>query len=105
MFALGTLLLSLIQIVSMILTVYQYVIIVAAIASWVGADPYNPIVRILRQATEPVFYQVRKILPRALTNSRIDFTPLIVLLLIALLNNWGLGLAAVYAQRLAGRGP
>ena len=101
MFALGSLLLSIIQILSMILMVYQYVIIVAAIVSWVGADPYNPIVRILRQATEPVFYYFRKLLPRALFRTGIDFTPLIVLLV----RNWGLGLAAIYAQKLAGPGP
>jgi YggT family protein len=102
MFALGSVIISLLQILSMILTVYQYVIIAAAIVSWVGADPHNPIVRILRQSTEPVFYYFRRILPRFLFRTGIDFTPLIVLIVIALIKNPGLSLAAMYAQRLMG---
>ncbi len=102
MYALGSLILTLIQILSMILTVYQYVIIAVAIISWVGPDPYNPIVRFLRQMTEPVFYQVRKILPRFLFRSGMDFTPLIVLLLIVLIKNWGLNMLALYTQHWMG---
>jgi YggT family protein len=102
MYALGSLILTLVQILSMILTVYTYVIIAAAIISWVNPDPYNPIVRFLRQITEPVFYQVRKILPRALFRTGIDFTPLIVLLLIFLIKNWGLRMVVFYTQRWIG---
>ncbi len=102
MYALGSFLLSLIQILSMLITVYQYIIIGAAIVSWVNADPHNSIVRFLRQITEPIFYQVRKLLPRALFRTGIDFTPLIVLILLALIKNPGLGLLAMYISRMMG---
>ena len=43
-------------------------------------DPYNPIVRFLFSVTEPVFATVRRVLPFPYMG--IDFSPLIVLLII-----------------------
>jgi len=102
MYALGSLLVSIVQVLSMIITVYQYVIIGVVLISWVSPDPHNPIVRFLRQATEPIFYQVRRIMPRALFRTGLDFTPLIVLLLLSLFKNFVLGQIYIYGQRLMG---
>ncbi len=44
--------------VNTVLKLYFWVIIVAALLSWVRPDPYNPIVRFLRAVTDPVFYRV-----------------------------------------------
>lgn len=65
-------------VLSTVLTLYMWVVIGAVIVSWVSADPYNPIVRFLYQATEPVFYRVRRFLPT--TGFGLDFSPFIVLL-------------------------
>jgi YggT family protein len=100
MFAIGNLLISIAKILSMATTIYTYIIIGVVIISWVGADPYNPIVRFLRQATEPVFYQVRKILPRALFRTGLDFTPLIVLVLLVLFENVVINLLYQYGASL-----
>lgn len=68
------------------LTLYMYIIIAHAILSWVNPDPYNPIVRLIRQITEPVLYRIRKHIP---TNfGGIDFAPVIVLLIIIFLQNF-----------------
>ena len=68
------------------LTLYMYIIIAHAILSWVNPDPYNPIVRLINQITEPVLYRVRRLIP---TNfGGIDFAPLIVLLVIVFLQNF-----------------
>lgn len=101
MFALGSVLITLAKVLSMILTIYTYIIIGAVIISWVNPDPYNPIVRFLRQVTEPVFYQVRRFLPRVMFRWGIDFTPLIVLILLVVVEQLVVGLLFHYGQQLA----
>lgn len=66
--------------VSWLLNLYMWIIIASALISWVTPDPYNPIVRFLRQVTEPVLSPIRRILPTYQTG--IDFSPLVVIILI-----------------------
>jgi YggT family protein len=80
MSALGYVIIAIAKVLGLIINLYTLIIIVAVLISWVNADPYNPIVRILRQLTEPVFYQVRRFMPRALLRTRLDFSPIIVLI-------------------------
>ena len=61
------------------LDIYIYIIIGRAIISWVNADPYNPIVRFLHKATEPVLYRVRRLMPDL---GGLDLSPLVVILVI-----------------------
>ncbi|MBA2879932.1 YggT family protein [Desulfosalsimonas propionicica] len=60
------------------MTVYMWIIIAQAVLSWVNPDPYNPIVRIIRQVTDPVLFQIRRRIPTVFGG--IDFSPIIVLL-------------------------
>jgi YggT family protein len=64
-----------------LLELYTYVVIVAALISWVSPDPRNPIVRFLRQVTEPVFEPIRRYLPPWKTGG-LDLSPLIVIIAI-----------------------
>jgi len=59
------------------LEIYKWIIIISAILSWVRPDPYHPVVRFLNQATEPVFYQIRKRIP--IVFGGMDLSPLLVL--------------------------
>jgi len=68
------------------LSIYMWIIIASAVLSWVNPDPYNPIVRFLRKATEPVFYQIRKHLP--VTFGGMDLSPVVVFLVIIFLQNF-----------------
>lgn len=68
-------------ILNSILGLYFWVIIAAAVLSWVNPDPYNPIVRIVRGLTEPVLYRIRKWLPFVYF-SGIDLSPVVLLLAI-----------------------
>lgn len=68
-----------------VLTIYMYVIIARAILSWVNPDPYNPIVRFLYRATEPVLSRVRRLVPPM---GGLDLAPLIVLLAIFFLQKF-----------------
>jgi YggT family protein len=62
-----------------LLEAYFWIVIIAVIISWVNADPRNPIVRFLRQVTEPVLEPIRRRLPPWKTGG-IDFSPMIVLI-------------------------
>ncbi len=75
MFILGNFLHAIAVVLDIILTFYMWVIIIAALISWVNPDPYNPIVRFLYAATEPVLRPIRRKLPM----TGIDFSPLIVI--------------------------
>ena len=66
-----------------VLTIYIYVIIAAAVISWVSPNPHNPVVRLLRRLTEPVLAPIRQLLPPWKTFG-LDFSPMIVILLIQL---------------------
>ncbi len=64
-----------------LLGLYSWVIIAAALITWVSPDPRNPIVMFLRLVTEPVLAPVRRFLPPWKTGG-LDFSPLIVILAI-----------------------
>ncbi len=74
----GNLLLTIAEIVNMLLNVYYWVVIIAALISWVNPDPYNPVVRFLRTVTEPVFRPIRRLIGYRL--GPIDISPIIVIL-------------------------
>ncbi len=86
MFILANLLIAIAKILSIILSIYMWVIIIRAVISWVNPDPFNPIVRILYQITEPVLWRIRKILP--LQFGGIDFSPIILILAIIFLQQF-----------------
>jgi YggT family protein len=71
----------LIDFIGWLLEIYAYVIIAAALLSWVSPDPRNPIVMFLRQITEPVLAPVRRLLPPWKT-AGLDLSPVIVLIAI-----------------------
>jgi len=74
-------------VVEMLLQLYSYVIIAAALISWVSPDPRNPIVMFLRQVTEPVLGPVRRMLPPWKTGG-LDISPVIVLIGIQVVERW-----------------
>ena len=77
MFIVGNFLAALALVLRMLLDAYWLLIVARVVISWVDADPYNPIVRFLYAATDPVLYRVRRWLP--LYFSGIDFSPIFVI--------------------------
>jgi YggT family protein len=77
MFVIGNFLSAVAVILDMVLTVYMWIVIIAALLTWVSPDPYNPIVRFLRAVTEPVFRPIRRVVGYGIG---IDFSPMIVIL-------------------------
>lgn len=83
MFVLANLIQAFAGVLNVALTIYMWIVIIAALISWVNPDPYNPIVRFLYSMTEPLFSFVRRKLP--LPPMPIDISPIIVLLAIVFL--------------------
>ncbi len=80
MFILANFVLATAQVLSVVLSLYMWIVIARALISWVNPDPHNPIVRFLYNATEPLLYRVRRRFP--FFPGGIDFSPLIVILAI-----------------------
>ena len=72
---------QIVRLIMLVLDIYTWVIIAAAVISWVTPNPYNPVVRLLRRLTEPVLAPVRQLLPPWKTFG-LDFSPMIIILLI-----------------------
>ncbi len=66
------------QILSMVINLYIWVVIIAALITWVNPDPSNPIVQILRRLTEPVYAFIRRYIPTVIGG--IDLAPIVVIL-------------------------
>jgi YggT family protein len=86
MFILGNFLVAAARIIDIALTVYMWIIIIRAVLSWVNPDPYNPIVRLLYQVTDPVMDRIRRWIPWQ--GMGIDISPIIILLAIVFLQNF-----------------
>ena len=63
---------------SSLLHIYIWIVILAALLSWVQPDPYNPIVRTLYAMTEPVLDWVREHLP--VYFGGLDLSPIVVII-------------------------
>lgn len=73
---------SLARLVDLVFSIYMFIVIARALISWVSPDPYNPIVRFLHNATDPLLYRLRKLLP--FSTGGIDFSPMILIFLLYL---------------------
>jgi len=99
MFVVGNFLSALARILDIVLTVYMWLVIARALLSWVNPDPYNPVVRFLYNATEPVLQALRRRLPLLLGG--VDFSPLVVVLAIVFLQRFAVTSLHDLAVRLA----
>jgi YggT family protein len=86
MFVLANFLDALAQVLYFLLEAYMWIVVARAVISWVNPDPYNPIVRFLYSATEPVLYRLRRALP--LYAGGIDFSPILVFVVIIFLQRF-----------------
>jgi len=75
---LGLMILKLGGLATGLIEVYIWVVIIAALLSFVNPDPYNPIVQFLYRVTNPVYAFVRKSIK---TNfSGLDLAPLVIVI-------------------------
>lgn len=94
----GLFVLSIADLIQLTLNTFLVAILVQVVMSWLNPGAYNPLLAILYSLNEPLLNPARRMLP---SMGGIDFSPLIVLLLIQLtkilvvapLRDTGLGLA------------
>jgi len=70
-------------IVISLINVYIWVIIIAALLSFVNPDPFNPIVQFLYRVTNPAYAFVRRYIPTNMGG--LDFAPLIIIIALQVL--------------------
>ena len=73
----GSIVMGLGGIVHSLITIYMWVIIIAALLTWVRPDPSNPIVQVLYRLTEPAYTLVRRYIPTVFNG--IDLAPLVII--------------------------
>ncbi|BAF69912.1 YggT family protein [Nitratiruptor sp. SB155-2] len=98
MIVIGTLLQALAQILHMVINIYIWVVIIAALISWVRPDPYNPIVQTLYRLTEPVYAWIRRYIPTVIGG--IDLAPLIVIIALQFIDLFFVRLLMQISMRL-----
>ncbi|MBF0538602.1 MAG: YggT family protein [Nitrospirae bacterium] len=97
MFILGNFVSAVARILDMLLGAYMWIVIISALISWVNPDPYNPVVRFLHSATEPLYRPIRRKI--GLLGS-IDVSPMIVILAIYFLRAFLVGSLMGFAHRM-----
>ena len=78
------LLLGIAYLLDELLWLYSIVLLVAIVASWLNADPRNPLVTFLRAVTDPVLYRVRRMMPFVVMGG-FDLSPIVVFIAIKLI--------------------
>jgi YggT family protein len=76
---------AVVQLLHTVINVYIWIIIIAALLSFIRPDPHNQIVQIIYRLTEPAFDFVRKKLPFVVF-SGIDLSPIVILLALQFLD-------------------
>lgn len=81
--------LTLVDLIQLAGTVYFWIVLARVFSSWLNPDPYNPVVRFLYQATEPVLSRIRRFIPPL---GGFDLSPIVLI--------FGLQLAIRFVVRL-----
>lgn len=98
MFVVANFLFALGKVLSLLLSLYMWVVIARAILSWVMPDLRNPVVGLLYQLTEPVLWRIRRYLP--LQGVGIDVSPVILILAIIFLRRFVVATLFDVARRM-----
>ena len=72
---------GLVMLIANLIHIYQVMIIVRIIMSWVQVSPYNPIARFLSQLCDPLLDATRNAFP-FLVMGGLDLSPIVVLFLL-----------------------
>jgi YggT family protein len=79
------------EIVRVAFRVIYMLILARVILSWIPiGNPYNPIIKFIYESTETILAPIRRIMPRG--SLPIDFSPLIAILLLTMIEGFVLSL-------------
>ncbi len=63
------------MIIAKLISIYEIVLIVRIVLTWIPHNNYNPAIQFLYKITEPVLAPVRKVIPPVMG---MDFSPIVV---------------------------
>ena len=78
----GVIILTIAHLLKILLYIYLFIIIVQVIVSWINPDTYNSITMMMYQLSEPILRPIRGLIP---STGGLDFSPLVILVIINLL--------------------
>jgi YggT family protein len=71
---------DILRLVDILFQIVTWLILIRVLITWIpNLDPYHPVVRILRQLTDPILEPARRIVPNI---GGIDISPIVVLLVL-----------------------
>ena len=90
---------SVVDILEIVIRAYTFIIIAAALVSWVRPDPFNPIVQLLYRLSTPAYNLIRKLrIPTVFGG--IDIAPIIILLGLEFISRFVLGYIRALAYQI-----
>ncbi len=81
------------DLINIVFTVLNLAILARVLVSWVNPNPYHPAMQVLIQITEPILAPIRRYLPQT---GMIDFSPLVAIILLSLVQRLLLSLLLGY---------
>ncbi|MFZ3173095.1 MAG: YggT family protein [Carboxydocellales bacterium] len=82
------------KVVDVTFEAYRWILIARIILSWIGHDPYHPLIRFVYQVTDPVLQPLSRVIPPI---GMIDISPIIAFILLGFIKSLVLGLIASIA--------
>jgi YggT family protein len=86
MFVLGNLLSATAAVLGIVLNLWSFVVVVAAILSWLPIDPYHPAASVIRRLSDVICDPIRRLVP--MHSLGIDLSPLFAILLLQFTNQF-----------------
>jgi len=74
---------TLYRLINSILWLLNLAILLRALFSWINPDPYNALVRLVHQITEPILAPLRRYIPPV---AGMDITPIVAIVILELLH-------------------
>jgi YggT family protein len=72
--------LTVIWIINLVFGVYEFLILIRVLLSWVNVSPFHPLVRILYGLTDPLLKPLQRIIPPI--GGALDISPAVALILL-----------------------
>lgn len=71
--------------INLLFTILYIAILIRILLSWIRVNPYNPLVQLLYQITEPVLAPFRSVIPPV---GGMDFSPIVALIVLQLVQQF-----------------
>ena len=76
---------AVIKVVSLLFQIYEFLILIRVLLSWVNVNPYRPVidhplVQVLHQITDPVLGPLRRVIPPI--GGTVDISPIVAIIIL-----------------------